>query len=170
MLSQLLYANLKLLGDVAQIPSFSLTVGDVSVVQSYRLIARRLDRITPEERRRLNYLTLRGDGVNVSSMREDILRRKRALHRIQLFIVLDAAGTIVAWSSVLPWRKSTAYIYTYVMQMHRRQGLGTRLINRAIAWCAKQCYQPQVSYWDTGSERFFKTVSPEIKVKIADLG
>jgi len=139
-------------------------------VQTYKLVTKRLDRITDTERRRLNYLTLHGDGVNVSSMREDILHREKALHRIQLFLVRDASGTIVAWSSVLPWRNKTAYIYTYVMRAHRRQGLGTRLINRAIAWCGKQQYQPRVSSWNSGSEQFFKAAAQGIKVQIADLG
>ena len=143
-------------------------------MQAYRLVTKRLDRITAAERRRLNCLTLRGDGVNVSSMREDILRRETALHQIQLFLVKDTSGTIVAWSSVLPWRKrgaqKPAYIYTYVMRAHRRQGLGTRLINRAMAWCNKLQYQPWVTSWDTGSAQFFKATAQEIKVKIAKLG
>lgn len=138
-------------------------------MQSYKLTTKRLDRVTPSERRRLNYLTLRSGGGNVSAMREDILQRRKLLHRIQLFLITDGTGTIVAWSSALPSTRNYAYIYTYVMQAHRRQGLGTRLINSAMLWCTKQGYKPKVISWDMCSNRFFSVAAPELKVKIADL-
>jgi len=102
-------------------------------------------------------------------MREDILQRRKLLHRIQLFLIRDVKGTIVAWSSAMPSARNYAYIYTYVMQAHRRQGLGTRLISSAMLWCNKQSYMPKVTSWDTRSNQFFSTVVPEVKVKIADL-
>lgn len=138
-------------------------------MQSYKLITKRLDRISPAERRRLNYLTLKNNGGNVSAMREDILQRQKLLHRIQLFLVTDADGTIVAWSSAMPVVRNYAYIYTYVMQSHRRQGLGSKLIGRAMLWCARNSYKPKVISWDMRSNRFFSVAAPEIKVEIADL-
>lgn len=138
-------------------------------MKSYKLTTKRLDRITPAERRRLNYLTLKTSKDYVSMMREDILQRQKMLHRIQLFLVKDMSGTIVAWSSVMPATRNYAYIYTYVMQIHRRRGLGTRLINRAMIWCNKQSYKPRVISWDTASNQFFSTVTSKVKVDLADL-
>ena len=138
-------------------------------MRSYKLVTKRLDRITPAERRRLSYLTLRSDKYNISAMRKDVLQRQKALYRVQLFLIRDAKGIIVAWSSVLPYSEGTAYVYTYVMQAHRRQGLGTRLINRAMNWCNKQGYRPRVISWDVRSSQFFSTMPQEIKVQVADL-
>jgi GNAT superfamily N-acetyltransferase len=102
-------------------------------------------------------------------MREDILQREKKLDSIQLFLIRNKEGTIVAWCSVMPIVRKYAYIYTYVMRAHRRQGLGTRLINRAMGWCHKQNYKPKVISWDTQSNRFFSSLASEIKVELADL-
>jgi len=134
----------------------------------YRVTTKSLDRITTQERRRLNYLTLRSDEVNISAMREDILWRQRQLCRIQLFLVKDSSGIIVAWCSVMPSRKHTAYIYTYVMRAHRRCGLGTRLINRAILWCKLLGRHPKVISWDTRSVRFFSRSAKKVKMEVAN--
>jgi GNAT superfamily N-acetyltransferase len=102
-------------------------------------------------------------------MREDILQREKKLASVQLFLIRNKEGIIVAWCSAMPIVRKYAYIYTYVMRAHRRQGLGTRLINRAMGWCYKQNYKPKVISWDTQSSRFFSSLTTEIRVELADL-
>lgn len=136
----------------------------------YSLTSKSLATLSKPERVRLNYLTLRSSKVDTreSMMRQDILHRQRGLDKIQLFLLRDAQGIIIAWSSVLPRPPKNgiqrAFVYTYVMRACRRQGLGTRLINRALQWCQKQSFSPQVFAWDTRSDDFFEKTAKDIEV------
>lgn len=105
-----------------------------------------LDQITAAERKRLNYLTLKGG----SMMREEVLQRKYRLKAIQLFIaVVDE--TIVGWSAVVKEK-----VYTYVMKAFRRQGIGSELLTRASNWMVNNKKKKAVVLaWDDNSTEFF---------------
>lgn len=134
----------------------------------YRLTPKRLDRLSASERSRLNLLTMRGgvdsSGVRwISAMRAEVLNRKKDLDKIQLFLIKNSCGVIVAWTSVLPCPKKQAYIYTYVMRAYRRKKLGTLLISRAVVWCKNKNMSPKI-ICSKDNSAFFKAVPFEFKV------
>lgn len=133
----------------------------------FRINTKRLDRITPQERARLNLLTLKAGNGWYSAMRTEILWRKRALNKIQLFLARNSEGIIVAWSSVRLGRKY-AYVYTYVMQSYRRQGLGTRLFKRATRMALRKDLIPRVIHTSQNKD-FFGSQDNQTRIKV-DIG
>jgi len=131
--------------------------------------------LTPGERAQLNRLTLKID----SMMREDVLWRKERLDVIRVFIAKDDAGKILGWSSVIlpckevffPVAPRSKYlpIYTYVMQKHRRKGVGGRLIRAASKFITDRQFKPHVIAWDTRSLGFFSKCKEDrgIAIRIA---
>jgi len=124
------------------------------------IISKSLDQITKKERRRLNYLTLRGSSL----LRDDILKATKNLDKYQLFLTyID--DKIVGWSAAFPEILTTEWveydeayrIYTYVQTVHRRKGVGKQLIKRASKWACRKVEMVRVFAWDSRSEKFYRS-------------
>jgi len=121
-----------------------------------RVSSKTLDKVTSAERAMLNRLTLRGDSL----MRDDILHRKDFLEDINVFIA-RVDGKIVGWSCIFPNGYKHCSIYTYVAYSHRRQGIGKRLLNKAVECAKRRRLDVSVYPWDNRSEKFFHAVGAE---------
>lgn len=109
-----------------------------------------LNQLLQAERRRLNYLTLKGNADQESMMRSDVLRRKKNLQQVQVFIAL-LDGVIVGWSATVSGK-----VYTYVMRSCRRLGIGSDLLAHASNWLWNtRKKKATVLAWDDGSAEFF---------------
>ena len=68
-----------------------------------KILSKSLEAITKEERRRLNYLTLKGNSL----MREDVLRAEDCHEEFQLFMAINEEEKIIGWSVLFPEDLST---------------------------------------------------------------
>lgn len=122
------------------------------------IVSKTLDTLSKEERRRLNYLTLKRNSL----MRDDVMRAHEDLDQYQLFLaILD--NTIIGWSALFPCDLSTEccsfnkyYIYTYVQSCFRRKGVGMQLLDAASQWAKDLEVECEVFAWNEDSENFFK--------------
>jgi GNAT superfamily N-acetyltransferase len=117
-----------------------------------------LSKLSKEERRYLNYLTLKGE----SYMRIDVLRQRENLEDYQIFIA-KISNSIVGWAVIFPEKyaldrstKSKAYcLYAYVKYRNRRQKVGSKLLRHALRWSARRRIKVNVFPWDTRSDNFY---------------
>ena len=129
-------------------------------------------KLTPEERRYLGYLTLKGE----SYMRIDVLQKKppkfeNQLSEYQVFLVKEGTS-IVGWSVIFPEKyaidrpsSSKDYcLYIYIKWSHRRKKLGSKLLRYALRWAARKKYKVNAFPWDKRSDEFYENNTGKYKV------
>jgi len=135
----------------------------------FYITSKPLNKLSKDERKRLNYLTLRP----ASLMRDDVLHRETDLEQFQIFLT-RINTKIVGWAVIFPehmstewpWIKSSSLcIYTYVQYAHRRKGIGKQLLRRASLWSKRKKKKVKVFAWDKRSDYFFESCN-KLPIKI----
>ena len=136
-----------------------------------KIISKSLALISKEERRRLNYLTLKGNSL----MREDVLRAEDCYDEFQIFMAINEENKIIGWSVLFPEDLSTdCYdpssdkhcLYTYVQTLYRRKGVGKLLVAAACDFAKEKDFVAQVFPWDARSEGFFEECADDFELTI----
>ncbi|MDE2578612.1 MAG: N-acetyltransferase [Hyphomicrobiales bacterium] len=103
-------------------------------------------------------------GVDVNAIHDgepvdpdEIKRRRKNFHNKKLpHLVVEKAGSVVAYAYVVPFRKRPAYRFTvkhsvYVHQDHQRSGIGKALLPALIDACAASGFRQMIGYIDAAN-------------------
>lgn len=135
---------------------------------TYRIYYKNLSKITTEERKVLNSLTLRPS----SGMRDDVLSKRKDLNKYEVFLAKQE-NKIIGWAVLFPenlvgsfYCASTPYYsYVYVRYASRRCGVGTRLLKRVLKKARELKVRVKVFPWDGRSDKFFETGNLNIEIE-----
>ena len=121
--------------------------------------------LNPVLQKRLEFLTNGGWGREDSSMYFWAKFPQPAQH----FWVLYLKGTVIAWAATDPdynqvdgLRVDVECLGVYTQRAFRRQGYGTMLLNRVMAYCARHKLQVQVTPWSPVGVKFYQQVKNRV--------